>query len=235
MSPILLRPIREQIEHDRVVRQLYARWRRRYVVAINPDREEEASVRVRGRILYPDVVLTNTEGVRRPHAVVEVETTESVNHLEAMSQWAPLAKARGAFYLYVPAGLSDVALRLCDSNGINVAEIWTYYAIGKQVRFSLSYRSKRAKQAAKNSKNLKKSRALKRAKTSKKAKKKIAKKKIAKKKIVKKKIVKKKIAKKTSSAKARKSKASSRAVKKKAKARGSVKSVRSRVKSKRKK
>ena len=220
MSPILLRPIREQIEHDRVVRQLYARWRRRYVVAINPDREEEASVRVRGRILYPDVVLTNTEGVRRPHAVVEVETTESVNHLEAMSQWAPLAKARGAFYLYVPAGLSDVALRLCDSNGINVAEIWTYYAIGKQVRFSLSYRSKRAKQAAKNSKNLKKSRALKRAKTSKKAKKKIAK---------------KKIAKKTSSAKARKSKASSRAVKKKAKARGSVKSVRSRVKSKRKK
>ena len=225
MSPILLRPIREQIEHDRVVRQLYARWRRRYVVAINPGREEEASVRVRGRILYPDVVLTNTEGVRRPHAVVEVETTESVNHLEAMSQWAPLAKARGAFYLYVPAGLSDVALRLCASNGINVAEIWTYYAIGKQVRFSLSYRSKRAKQAAKNSKNLKKSRSLKRAKTSK----------IAKKKIAKKKIAKKKIAKKTSSAKARKSKASSRAVKKKAKARGSVKSVRSRVKSKRKK
>ena len=215
MSPILLRPIREQIEHDRVVRQLYARWRRRYVVAINPGREEEASVRVRGRILYPDVVLTNTEGVRRPHAVVEVETTESVNHLEAMSQWAPLAKARGAFYLYVPAGLSDVALRLCASNDINVAEIWTYYAIGKQVRFSLSYRSKRAKQAAKNSKNLKKSRSLKRAKTSK--------------------IAKKKIAKKTSSAKARKSKASSRAVKKKAKARGSVKSVRSRVKSKRKK
>ena len=220
MSPILLRPIREQIEHDRVVRQLYARWRRRYAVAINPGQEEETSVRARGQILYPDVILNSTEGARRLHAVVEVETTESVNYLEAMSQWAPLARARGGFYLYVPAGLSDVALRLCDVNNIAVSEIWTYYAIGKQVRFSMSYRSKRAKQAAENLKNLKKSKTLKKAKTSKAAKKKTAK---------------KKTAKKNPSTKARKSKASSRVVKKKAKARVNVKSVRSRAKSKRKK
>ena len=215
MSPILLRPIREQIEHDRVVRQLYTRWRRRYTVAINPGREEEASVRVKGKILYPDVILTNREGGRRVHAVVEVETTESVNYLEAMAQWAPLAKVRGAFYLCVPAGFSDAALRFCDSNNIAVSEIWTYYAIGQQIRFSMSYRSKYATRIAK--KTLEKAKTLKKAKTSKK------------------KTSKKKIPKKTPSTKARNSKASKRSVKKKTKARGAVKSVRVRAKSKRKK
>ena len=225
MSPILLRPIREQIEHDRVVRQLYTRWRRRYTVAINPGREEEASVRVKGKILYPDVILTNREGGRRVHAVVEVETTESVNYLEAMAQWAPLAKVRGAFYLCVPAGFSDAALRFCDSNNIAVSEIWTYYAIGQQIRFSMSYRSKYATRIAK--KTLEKAKTLKKAKTSKK--------KTSKKKTSKKKTSKKKIPKKTPSTKARNSKASKRSVKKKTKARGAVKSVRVRAKSKRKK
>ena len=217
MSPILLRPIREQIEHDRVVRQLYKRWRRRYAVAINPDREEEASVRAKGKILYPDVILTNREGGGggRLHAVVEVETTESVNYLEAMAQWAPLAKVRGAFYLYVPAGFSDAALRFCDSNNIAVSEIWTYYVIGQRIRFSMSYRSKYATRTAK--KTLEKPKTIKKAKTSKK------------------KTSKKKIAKKTPSTTARTSKARKRSVKKKTKARAAVKSVRVRAKSKLKK
>jgi len=220
VSPILLRPIREQIEHDRVVRQLYARWRRRYAVAINPGREEEASVRAKGKILYPDVILTNREGGRRLHAIVEVETTESVNYLEAMAQWALLAKVRGAFHLCVPAGFSDAALRFCDSNNIAVSEIWTYSAIGQQIRFSMAYRSKYATRSAK--KILEKAKTLKKAKTSKK-------------KTSKKKTSKKKIPKKTPSTKALNSKASKRSVKKKTKARGAVKSVRVRAKSKRKK
>ena len=149
MSPILLRPIREQIEHDRVIRQLQLRWRRRYEVAINPGKQEETSVRASGRPVYPDVILTNVVGVRRLHGIVEVETVESVNHLEAMAEWGPYSKVRGAFYLYVPAGMADVAGRLCQGGAINVTEIWTYYAIGDQVRFSMSYRSPRATRAAK--------------------------------------------------------------------------------------
>lgn len=149
MSPILLRPIREQFEHDRVIRQLQARWRRRFAVAANPGKEQEGSVRFGNQTLYPDLILTTTEGGRRLHALVEVETAESVNHLEAMAQWAHFAKARGAFYLYVPAGQADVALRLCRSSRINVTEVWTYYAIGSQMRFSMAYRSPRATQAAK--------------------------------------------------------------------------------------
>ena len=144
MSPILLRPIREQFEHDRVIRQLQPRLRRRFGVAINPGEEREASVWVGDQPRYPDLVLTNTTGGRRLHGVVEVETVQSVNRLEAMAQWAHLAKARGAFYLYVPAGMADVAGRLCADGRINVTEIWTYYAIGRQVRFSMAYRSPRA-------------------------------------------------------------------------------------------
>ncbi len=152
MSPVLLRPIREQLEHDRVIRQLKVRFRRKYNVAINVSNDEVAFVRVSGRLHYPDVVLTSTSGGRRLHGVVEVETAESINHLEAITEWTHFGKVRGAFYLYVPAGFTDIADRLCAAGGINVTEIWTYYAIGSQVKFSRAYRSPRAKRAAKAAK-----------------------------------------------------------------------------------
>ena len=63
-------------------------------------------------------------------AVVEVETGESVNHLEALAQWAHFAKLRAAFHLYVPAGMVDVARRLCEDNQIHVTEIWSYHTVG---------------------------------------------------------------------------------------------------------
>ena len=149
MTPILLRPIREQFEHDRVVRQLRTRWRRRYSVAVNPGEERSVPVRVASQPFYPDLVLTSTDRPSRLHGVVEVETAESVNHLEAVAQWAHLAKVRGAFYLYVPAGTADTARRLCEDNGIKVSEIWVYYAIGTQIRFSLAHRSDKGERAAK--------------------------------------------------------------------------------------
>ena len=98
---------------------------------------------------FPDLVLTRTAGGRRLHGVIEVETSESVNHLEAMSEWSHFAKARGSFYLYVPAGFTEVALRLCQATKINVTEIWAYYAIDSQAKFSMSYRSPRARQQVK--------------------------------------------------------------------------------------
>ncbi len=149
MSPVLVRPIREQIEHDRVIRQLQARWRRKYEVGINVGKDEEVSVKAAGRLLFPDLVLTSTASGRRLHGVVEVETAESINRLEAIAEWTHFAKARGAFYLYVPAGFTDVAERLCAAVGINVTEVWAYYAIGSEVKFSMTYRSPRARSAAK--------------------------------------------------------------------------------------
>ena len=148
MSPILVRPFREQVDHDRVIRQLQSRFRRKYSVGVNIGSLQEATIRVAGVNVNPDLVLTSTEGVRRLHAVVEVETSESVNDLEAMAQWARFAKARGAFYLYVPAGTSDIAQRICNKKAIRVTEIWTYFFVGDNLRFSIVYRSPAAQRAA---------------------------------------------------------------------------------------
>ena len=149
MSPILVRPIREQFEHNRVIRLLVARFRRKFTVGVNIGDEPEATgVRSGTGLVYPDLVLTSSEGVRRVHGIVEVETTESVNHLEAMAEWVSLGKVRGAFYLYVPAGATDVARRLCEESHVSFTEIWSYLAVGDQMRFTMAHRSARAAAAS---------------------------------------------------------------------------------------
>jgi hypothetical protein len=75
---------------------------------------------------------------------VEVETGESVNHLEALAEWAQFAKTRAAFHLYVPSTMVDVARRLCEENQITVNEIWSFHAMGDDVRFTLVHRVREA-------------------------------------------------------------------------------------------
>ena len=142
MSPILVRPVREQLEHDRVIRLLEAKSKRRHEVGINPGVARNAAVGAGPSALYPDLLLQSTDRRHRLQAVVEVETGESVNHLEALAQWAHYARLRVPFHLYVPAGMVDVARRLCEDNQIHVSEIWSYHAVGDQVRFTLVHRSR---------------------------------------------------------------------------------------------
>jgi hypothetical protein len=134
LSPILVRPVREQLEHDRVIRLLQAKYKRKFDVAINPGNEQTAPVGS-GTPWYPDLVLQ--ERGRKLVGVVEVETAESVNNLEAMSQWVAFGKLRAQFHLYVPASAIDTTRRLCTDLGISVAEIWAYHSIGDQLRFTL--------------------------------------------------------------------------------------------------
>jgi hypothetical protein len=142
VSPILVRPVREQLEHDRLIRLLQTKFRRRYDAGINPGNEHAVPVGTGPGALYPDLVLASLERGRRLQAVVEVETGESVNHLEALAEWAHLAHVRAAFHLYVPSGMVDVARRLCEDNHIHVTEIWSYHTIGDEVRFTLVHRSR---------------------------------------------------------------------------------------------
>ena len=144
MSPILVRPVREQLEHDRLIRLLQTKLRRKFEAAINPGNEQNAPVGTGPTAVFPDLVLLSLERGRRLQGVIEVETGESVNHLEALAQWTHLAKLRAEFHLYVPAGMVDVARRLCEDNQIVVNEIWSYHSIGDQVRFTLVHRSREA-------------------------------------------------------------------------------------------
>jgi hypothetical protein len=111
---------------------------------MNPGAEQNAAVGSGASAVYPDLVLQSPERGRRLEAVVEVETGESVNHLEALAEWAHFAKLRAAFHLYVPSGMVEVARRLCEDNQIPVTEIWSYHSIGEDVRFTLIHRSKEA-------------------------------------------------------------------------------------------
>jgi hypothetical protein len=127
--------VREQLEHDRVIRLLQAKYKRKFDVAINPGNEQTAPVGTGTTAWYPDLVLQ--ERGRKLVGVVEVETAESVNNLEAMSQWVAFGKLRAQFHLYVPASAIDSTRRLCADLGIPVAEIWAYHSIGDQLRFTL--------------------------------------------------------------------------------------------------
>jgi hypothetical protein len=144
VSPILVRPVREQLEHDRIIRLIQTKFKRKYDASINPGAEQNTPAKSGPMALYPDLVLFSQERGHRLQAVVEVETGESVNHLEALAQWVQLAKLRAAFFLYVPAGMVDVARRLCEDNRVVVNEIWSYHTLGDQVRFTLVHRSREA-------------------------------------------------------------------------------------------
>jgi hypothetical protein len=144
LSPILVRPVREQLEHDRLIRLLHTKFRRKYDAGMNPGTEQNVPVGAGPSPLFPDLVLQSADRARKLQAVVEVETGESVNHLEALAQWAHFGRLRAAFHLYVPAGMVDVARRLCEDNQIHVGEIWSYHIVGDQPRFTLVHRSKEA-------------------------------------------------------------------------------------------
>jgi hypothetical protein len=142
VSPILVRPVREQLEHDRIIRLLQLRYRRRFNVGLNPGNETAAPVAGTGpEPLYPDLVLMPTGRSKKLAGVVEVETGESVNGLEAMAQWAAYGRLPTEFALYVPTGSLDVARRLCTDNAIGVTEIWTYHMVGDQIRFTQVFKS----------------------------------------------------------------------------------------------
>jgi hypothetical protein len=140
VSPILVRPVREQFEHDRVIRVLQARYKRKFEVVINPGAEQNASITVGDNAMYPDLVLYGTERGRKLLATVEVETGESVNTLEAMAEWGQFSRLRAAFHLYVPPNSLDTARRLCAEHQIVATEIWTYHTAADQVRFTMVHR-----------------------------------------------------------------------------------------------
>lgn len=123
VSPIFVRPVREQLEHDRLIRHLQPKYKRKYEVLTNQGDEQIAPVKIASATYYPDLVLTDGKKLA---GIVEIETGESVNNLEAMYQWGPFSRARVPFHLYVPVQGYDAAKRLIEANQARITEIWTY-------------------------------------------------------------------------------------------------------------
>ena len=91
--------------------------------------------------LHPCAPLRANPKNRKLAGVVEVESAESVNHLEAMSQWKAFAALRVPFHLYLPTASIDSARRFCTDMEIPVAEMWAYQSVGDQIRFTLVHRT----------------------------------------------------------------------------------------------
>ena len=140
MSPILTRPVREQLEHDRVIRQLQAKYKRKTDVIINPGNEQNQSITVGDLVVFPDL-LVFAEGSRRLLTTVEVETGESVNAIEARAEWGVYSKLKVPLHLYVPTVCVDAARRISDEYQILVSELWSYATAFDQVRFTLVHKS----------------------------------------------------------------------------------------------
>jgi hypothetical protein len=140
VSPILTRPVREQLEHDRVIRQLQARYKRKNDVIINPGNEQNQSITVGDLVVFPDLLLF-AEGGKRLLGTVEVETGESVNPIEARAEWGVYSKLKVPLHLYVPPACVDAAKRICAEYQIIVSELWTYTTSFDQVRFTMVHRA----------------------------------------------------------------------------------------------
>jgi hypothetical protein len=140
VSPILTRPVREQLEHDRVIRQLQAKYKRKTDVIINPGNEQNQSISIGDLVVYPDL-LVFAEGTKRLLITVEVETGESVNPIEARAEWGNFSKLKVPMHLYVPPACVEAVKRICAEYQILVSELWTYTTTFDQVRFTLVHKS----------------------------------------------------------------------------------------------
>jgi len=84
VSPILVRPVREQLEHDRIIRLLQSKFRRRFDVGINPGAEQNAAVGSGASAVYPDVILSTQDRGRKAVTVIEVDTEPPTQLLEKL-------------------------------------------------------------------------------------------------------------------------------------------------------
>jgi len=135
--PILVRPVREQLEHDRIIRLLLPRYQHKHDSVTNIHGEPPTSIVLGTLEFVPDLILLSNDKARKLEAVVEVETGESVNSLETLAQWVPFGRLRVPFHLYIPPQSLDTVRRLCRDHNVTVAELWTYHTNLDQVRFTL--------------------------------------------------------------------------------------------------
>jgi hypothetical protein len=123
VSPIYIRPAREQAEHDRLTLFLEAKHGKKLDVLINKGDARDYALKIGTGTYFPDLILQESG---KPVGVIEIETGESTNNLEALAQWVHFGKAKVPFHLYVPVVMFDAARRFCEQNHVTVSEIWTY-------------------------------------------------------------------------------------------------------------
>jgi hypothetical protein len=111
-----------QSVHDRVIEAAASRLDSvNYDIYKNPGKQKNAHVGNN----YPDIILTK-KGERSLQFIIEVETEDSVNLIEATNQWKRYStRIKASFYILVPVKSKNLAISLCKQIGIS-ARFGTY-------------------------------------------------------------------------------------------------------------
>ncbi len=116
------RTINTQSIHDAVIRFAASHFDlTNHDVFINPGIEHNAWIGNN----YPDIILVKKDSTT-VEFIIEVETADSVNIVEASNQWKKYAtEIKASFYLLVPLAQKNAAINLCKQVGIS-ARFGTY-------------------------------------------------------------------------------------------------------------
>lgn len=121
--------------HDRVIQVALGRLdKTNHDVYINPGSQKNVWIGNN----YPDIVMVK-KGTTTVDFIIEVETSDSINLVEATNQWKKYAtEIRASFYLLVPFNQKNHAINLCKQVGIS-ARFGTYQTDAFGSVISISY------------------------------------------------------------------------------------------------
>jgi hypothetical protein len=133
-----------QNEHDRVVRAWAQVLEKGLTggcrVSTNPGSDRSAQVGGMHEPRFPDVVVWRTEaGDGRDgtaELIAEVETSDTLTEGEVISEWSGYARVPAPFYLVVPEGLENKAIRLLRKTPVRVSQLWSYRIEGHEIMFT---------------------------------------------------------------------------------------------------
>jgi hypothetical protein len=103
-------------------------WGEGYITIIN-DEVKRRGIETGTEIIYPSIVITQSDG--RIQEIGEVETEKDVN-VANVPKWRLFSDSAGKgrfvkkFFLYVPEGAEEKAVKLLENNNIEFSGVRTY-------------------------------------------------------------------------------------------------------------
>jgi hypothetical protein len=103
-------------------------WGEGYITIVN-DEMKRSGIETETEIIYPSIIITLADG--RTQEIGEVETEDSVN-VANVPKWRLFSDSAGngryvkKFFLYVPEGVEEKAVKLLENNNIEFSGVRTY-------------------------------------------------------------------------------------------------------------
>lgn len=103
-------------------------WGEGYITIVN-DEIKRKGIETETEVVYPSIIITHADG--RTQEIGEVETEEDVN-VANVPKWRLFSESAGKgrfvkkFFLYIPEGVEEKAVKLLENNNIEFSGVRTY-------------------------------------------------------------------------------------------------------------